>query len=134
MHLSCCFHFLCLISFVFQTDFLSYTQRVLKDNRLVALSREDKNKGRFVRSSQLELTDQQVVRGWLKGFSHEVLVVRRLFTNKDGYSGLLTLLCSDLAGNGEQVHQKRSTVGAFHKFLKSNAGLANSPTRTVTTP
>ena len=40
----------------------------LKDNRLVALSEEDKKEGRFVRVSQLELADQQAVRGWLKGF------------------------------------------------------------------
>jgi uncharacterized pyridoxamine 5'-phosphate oxidase family protein len=108
----------------------------LKDNRLVALSEEDKKEGRFVRVSQLELTDQQAVRGWLKGFPHEVLFVRRVFTNKDGSIGLLNLVCSDLACNGEQVatiYQKRWKVEEFHKSLKSNAGLAKSPTRTVTT-
>lgn len=108
----------------------------LKDNRLVALSEEDKKEGRFVRISQLELLDQQAVRGWLKGFSHELLFVRRVFTNKDGSIGLLNLACSDLACNGEQVatiYQKRWKVEEFHKSLKSNAGLAKSPTRTVTT-
>ena len=35
----------------------------------MALSEEDKKEGRFVRISQLELLDQQAVRGWLKGFS-----------------------------------------------------------------
>jgi hypothetical protein len=108
----------------------------LKDNRLVALTKEDKKEGRFVRISQLELTDQQAVRGWLKGFPHEVLFVRRVFTNKDGSIGLLNLVCSDLACNGEQVatiYQKRWKVEEFHKSLKSNAGLAKSPTRTVTT-
>ena len=61
----------------------------LKDNRLVALTEQDKKEGRFVRISQLELTDQQAVRGWLKGFPQEVLLVRRVFTNKDGSTGLL---------------------------------------------
>ncbi|MFZ2313422.1 MAG: transposase, partial [Methylobacter sp.] len=108
----------------------------LKDNRLVAKSYEDKKEGRFVRGSQLELADQQAVRGWLKGFPHEVLFVRRVFTNKDGSIGLLNLVCSDLACNGGQVatiYQKRWKVEEFHKSLKSNAGLAKSPTRTVTT-
>ena len=108
----------------------------LKDNRLVALSEEDKKEGRFVRVSQLELADQQAVRGWLKGFPCEVLFVRRVFTNKDGSIGLLNLVCSDLACNGGQVatiYQKRWKVEEFHKSLKSNAGLAKSPTRTVTT-
>jgi len=45
----------------------------LKDNRWVALTETDKNEGRFVRTrapagiSQLELTDKQAVRGWMKG-------------------------------------------------------------------
>jgi hypothetical protein len=108
----------------------------LKDNRLVALTEEDKKAGRFVRVSQLELADQQAVRGWMKGFQQEVLLVRRVFTNKDGSIGLLNLVCSDLACDGGQVatiYQKRWKVEEFHKSLKSNAGLAKSPTRTATT-
>jgi len=108
----------------------------LKDNRLVALSQEDQKKGRFSRISSLELSDRQAVRGWMKGFDHEVLFVRRLFTNKDGSIGLLNLVCSDLALNGEQVatiYQKRWKVEEFHKSLKSNASLAKSPTRRVRT-
>jgi hypothetical protein len=108
----------------------------LKDNRLVALTEDDKKEGRFVQISQLELADQQAVRGWLKGFPQEVFFVRRVFTNKDGSIGLLNLVCSDLACNGEQIatiYQKRWKVEEFHKSLKSNAGLAKSPTRTVTT-
>jgi hypothetical protein len=108
----------------------------LKNNRLVALSEEDKKEGRFVRISQLKLADQQTVRGWLKGFPHEVLFVRQVFTNKDGSIGVLNLVCSNVACNGGQVatiYQKRWKVEAFHKSLKSNAGLAKSTTRTVTT-
>jgi hypothetical protein len=90
----------------------------LKNNRLVALA------------------DKQAVRGWLKGFDQEVLLVRRVFTNKDGSMAMLNLVCSDLSCDGEQVatlYQKRWKVEEFHKSLKSNAGLAKSPTRTVTT-
>lgn len=108
----------------------------LKDNRLVALTEEDKKEGRHVRISQLELADQQAVRGWMKGFPQEVLFVRRVFTNKDGSIGLLNLVCSDLACDGGQasaIYQKRWKVEEFHKSLKSNAGLAKSPTRTVIT-
>nr|WP_218014726.1 hypothetical protein [Candidatus Regiella insecticola] len=75
----------------------------LKENRLVALSEEDRKQGRFVRISSLKLSDQQVVQGWLKGFEKEVLLVRRVFTNKDGSMSLLNLVCSDLTVNGEQV-------------------------------
>jgi hypothetical protein len=109
---------------------------VLKDNRLVALSEADKQQGRFVRVDSLRLADKQAVRGWLKGFDHEVLLVGRVFTNKDGSTGRLSLVCSDLTCDGERVadlHQKRWKVEEYHKSLKSNAGLAKSPTRTLRT-
>jgi len=108
----------------------------LKDNRLVALSAADKKQGRFVRIDTLELSDKQVVRGWLKGYADEVLLVRQVFTNKDGSTGLLNLVCSDLTCNGDMIatiYQKRWKVEVFHKSLKSNAALAKSPTRRITT-
>ncbi len=108
----------------------------LKDNRLVVLSREDRKHRRFVRISEVGLTDKQAVRGWLKGFEQEVLLMRQIFTNKDGSTGWLNLVCSDVTYNGEYVvtiYQKRWKVKEFHKSLKSNAGLAKSPIRTVTT-
>ena len=108
----------------------------LKDNRLVALSAADKKQGRFVRIDTLELSDKQVVRGWLKGYADEVLLVRQVFTNKDGSTGLLNLVSSDLTCNGDTItaiYQKRWKVEVFHKSLKSNAALAKSPTRRVTT-
>lgn len=108
----------------------------LKDNRLVALSEEDKRQGRFVRIDALELSDKQAVRGWLKGYANAVLLVRQIFTNKDESTGLLNLACSDLTCDGEKItalYKKRWKVEVFHKSLKSNAALARSPTRRVTT-
>jgi hypothetical protein len=108
----------------------------LKDNRLVALSEAHKEQGRYERIDRVSLLEQQAVRGWLKGYGKEVLLVRQVFTNKDGSTGILHLVCSDLSLDGEQVttiYQKRWNVEVFHKSLKSNAGLAKSPTQTVTT-
>jgi hypothetical protein len=108
----------------------------LKNNRLVALSEADKKQGRFVRIDTLELADKQAVRGWLKGYAHEVLLVQQVFTNKDGSTGVLNLVSSDLTCDGDTVttiYQKRWQVEVFHKSLKSNAALAKSPTRRVTT-
>jgi hypothetical protein len=48
----------------------------LKDNCLVALSGENKKQAHFVRISKLDLADKQAVRGWLKGFEQEVLLIR----------------------------------------------------------
>ena len=63
-------------------------------------------------------------------------MVRRIFKNKDGSTGRLDLLCSDLTFTGEQVvatiYEKRWKVEEYHKSLKSNLGLEKSPTRTIT--
>ena len=108
----------------------------LKDNRLVALREADRKQGRYERIDRASLPEQRAVHGWLKDYANEVLLVRQVFTNKDGSTGILHLACSDLTLNGEQVttiYQKRWNVEVFHKSLKSNAGLAKSPTQTVTT-
>ena len=75
------------------------------------------------------LADKQTVRGWLKGFDHELLLVGRVFTNKDGSSGRLSLVCSELTCDGERVadlHHNRWKVEDYHKSLNSNAALAQS--------
>jgi hypothetical protein len=130
----------CWFSAVENFDFIVKKKKhfiaALKDNRLVALSEEDKREGRFVRMDTLELSDKQAVRGWLKGYGNEVLLVRQVFTNKDGSTGLLNLVCSDLTCDGDSVatlYKNRWKVEVFHKSLKSNAALAKSPTRRVTT-
>jgi len=108
----------------------------LKDNRLVALSEEDRKMGRFTAISSLELPEQQAVRCWLNGYDKQVIIVRRTFTNKDGSKGVLDLVCSDLELEGAQVvaiYQKRWKVEQYHKSLKSNASLGKSPARSERT-
>lgn len=58
------------------------------------------------------------------------------FTNKDGSTGVLHLVCSDLTCDYDAIttaYKKRWKVEVFHKSLKSNANLSKSPTRTVRT-
>jgi 2-keto-3-deoxy-galactonokinase len=65
-----------------------------------------------------------------------VLLIRRIFTKKDGSTGVLNLVCSDVTLDGEAVamiYQKWWKGEEFHKSLKSNAALAKSLTRTVMT-
>lgn len=108
----------------------------LKSNRLFAASLENKYAGKFTRVDELELSDKQSIRGYLKGYDKEVLIVRRVFTNKDGSIGMLNLVCSDINLDGEGVgtiYQKRWRVEEFHKSLKHNVDLAKSPTKTTKT-
>jgi hypothetical protein len=106
----------------------------LKDNRLVALSQDDRKKKRFVRVDELEFAEQGSVQGWLKGSARAVRLVRQVFKNQDGSTGILHLVCSDLTCDYDAItttYKKRWQVEVFHKSLKSNAGMAKSPTQTV---
>ena len=108
----------------------------LKDNRLVALSEDDRKKKCFVRVDDLNFPEKTAVQGWLKGYAKAVLLVRQVFKNKDGSTGILHLVCSDLTGDYDTItttYKKRWQVEVFHKSLKSNANLAKSPTRTLRT-
>jgi hypothetical protein len=108
----------------------------LKDNRLVALSQDDWTKKRFTRVDELQFQEQGSVQGWLKGSARAVRLVRQVFKNKDGSTGILHLVCSDLTCNYDAItttYKRRWQVEVFHKSLKSNAGMAKSPTQTVRT-
>ena len=108
----------------------------IKSNRYFATSFEDKLQGKFQRVDALELEDKEAVRGYLKGYDKEVLLVRRIFTNKDGSTAILNLVCSDTSLDGNSVatiYEKRWKVEEYHKSLKSNAALGKSPTKTIRT-
>jgi len=108
----------------------------LKSNRTVALREEDKKQGRFTRIDSLKWLEHRPVKGWIKGLNFPVSLHRQVFTNKDGSTGLLYLACSDLNCNAseiEAIYKKRWSVEVFHKTLKSNIGLAKSPTKCIRT-
>jgi hypothetical protein len=93
-------------------------------------------KGRFIRVDKLELSDKQSIRGYLRGYDKEILLVRQIFTNKDGSIGVLNLVCSEITLDGDKVttiYKKRWKVEEFYKSLKHNVDLAKSPTKTIRT-
>ncbi len=107
-----------------------------KSNRLISLSEEDKKQGRSQRIDTVNFPEDSPVKGWIAGINFPVLLFRQIFKNKDGSSGLLYLVCSDLNCDGETIrtiYKKRWKVETFHKTLKSNAAMAKSPAHTVRT-
>lgn len=108
----------------------------LKENRKVARSLEDKHNGRYQRIDALDMPDNSAQLVFLEGVSFPLLLVKQLFTNEDGSTGLRYLVSSDISLNFDQattIFQKRWKVELYHRSLKQNAALAKSPTRTVTT-
>lgn len=108
----------------------------LKVNRYVALSLEDKLRGRWQRVDTLEVEEHQVREIYLEGLDFAVLLTKQVFTNEDGSLGVLYLISSNTTQTSEQIktiYQRRWNVESYHKSLKQNVSLSKSPTQTVTT-
>lgn len=108
----------------------------LKSNRLVAVSEEDYQANRFTPIEELPWQEETLFVGWLKDVSFPMSIVRQVFTNKDGSTGILYLACSDTTmkrGLILATYQKRWPVEVFHKSLKQNAALGKAPVRRVIT-
>src|SRR5512145_951036 len=108
----------------------------LKGNRKVALSMNAKQQGRYQRVDTLELEPMKPVTVYLEGVEFALRLIKQVFTNEDGSTGIQYLVTSDttLDGNGiATIYQKRWNVEPYHKSLKQNASLEKSPTQTVVT-
>lgn len=108
----------------------------LKGNRKVALSVEAKQQGHYQRVDTLSLEPMKPVMVYLEGVEFALLLIKQVFTNEDGSTGIQYLVTSDttLDGNGiTAIYQKRWNVEPYHKSLKQNASLEKSPTQTVVT-
>jgi len=108
----------------------------LKSNRKIALSAEDKKQGRYVQLSTLDLKPHTTREVYLEGVEFPLLLVKQVFVNEDGSTGVLYLVTSDLSlmyDDITTIYRKRWNVEPYHKSLKQNASLERSPTHTVTT-
>jgi len=65
-----------------------------------------------------------------------LLLVKQVFENKDGSTGVLYLVSSDTGLTYEQIttiYRKRWNVGCYHKSLRQNVSLEKSPTKVINT-
>jgi hypothetical protein len=109
---------------------------VLKSNRLTAVSVEDYQVNRFTLIEELPWQEETLFVVWLKDLSISMSIVRHVFMNKDGSTGILYLACSDPTmkrGRILATYQKQWPVEVFHKSLKQNAALGKAPVRRVVT-
>ena len=67
----------------------------LKSNRLAAVSEEDHLANRFTQIDELPWQEETLFVGWLKDVSFPRSLVRQVFVNRDGSTGILYLACSD---------------------------------------
>ena len=104
----------------------------MKSNRSVALSENERKEGQYQSLSSLELKDNDAMTVWLKDLSFPVKVIKKVFKNENGSTGVLYLVTNDLnldADQGYDIYQKRWRIEEYHKSIKQNASLARSPTK-----
>jgi DDE superfamily endonuclease len=107
----------------------------IKENRLVALSKELQQQGKYVSIKSLDL-EGHTMSVYLKGLDFPVLVSKQVFKNEDDSTGVLYLGTSDLNLTYEQItaiYHKRWKVEQYHQSIKSNTAFSKSPTKTPTT-
>ena len=120
----------------YMTDRKKHFLFAVKDNRLVALSQNEKLQGTFKRLDALSFEDNTVVECFFKGLDFRVCISKQVFINENGSTGILYLVTNNLsldASSMSAIYKKRWKVEEYHKSIKSNTGLAKSPTKTVTT-
>lgn len=104
----------------------------IKSNRLIAFSEKERRAGSWQQVQRADLEANQEYQVWLKGLKFPVALVKQVFENKDGSTGCLYLVCSDVNQKSQQIiniYQKRWPIEPQYKSLKSNLGLAKSPTQ-----
>jgi IS4 transposase len=95
-----------------------------------------KKQGRYVQLGTVDLKPHTVREIHLEGVEFPLLLVKQVFVNEDGSTGVLYLVTSDTSltwGDITAIYRKRWNVEPYHKSLKQNASLERSPTHTVTT-
>ena len=108
----------------------------VKDNRTVALSLDDKIKGRYVSIKSLDFQEGNRRSVYLEGVPFPLALIKKVFINKDGSQGVLYLVTSDLTISYDPIlvlYHKRWSIEGYHKSLKQNASLPKSPAHTVRT-
>lgn len=106
----------------------------LKANRKVALSEQAKRDGQWIRLDQLTLEANTPLEIYLESVDFPLTLVKQVFANEDGSTGIQYLVSSDTSLSADQMttlYRKRWNVEPYHKSLKQNASLEKSPTQTV---
>lgn len=115
-------------------DMDRYFIMAMKDNRKVALSREDKLAGRYV-GITTALAEGGVRSVYVEQLGFPILITGQVFKNGDGSTGTLYLSSNDLDLTYEQIttiYKRRWKVEEYHKSIKSNTAFPRSPTSSTT--
>lgn len=106
----------------------------IKSNRLIALSRQDKENGNWINIKSLDL-EQSVKEVWLKGLDFPLSLSKQVFKNADD-TATLYLVSSDLSLSHDQMtalYKRRWCVEQYHKAVKQVTSFGKAPAKTTKT-
>lgn len=104
----------------------------IQNNRKVGLVAEDGVMGAFKSVSEQDIQPGWVYKVRMESVPFDLYLVKKVYNNLDGSTGVVFLVTSDGDLDAEQIfqlYQKRWKVEESHKSVKQNLGIAGSPTK-----
>ena len=108
----------------------------IKSNRCISMTEEEAKSGQFQQVNSLDWKSGDCNTVYLKDLAFPVKLLKKIFTNEDGSTGILYLATNDLTIDADriyEVYQKRWRIEEFDKSMKQNASLSKSPTKIIRT-
>ncbi|HAT1972244.1 TPA: transposase [Legionella pneumophila] len=103
----------------------------IKSNRTLALSENDANNGRYQQVRALEHEEDIAHTVWLKGLDFPVRLLKKVFKNENGSTGILYLVSNDMTSSAErlyEVYQKRWRIEIYQSYyLRKSQMKINEP-------
>ncbi len=106
----------------------------IKSNRVIAMTKEDKENGEYQQLKDSSLEDGVPTKVYLKDLDFPVLLMKEIFTNEDGRIRTRYLVTNDLSLDAHQIlnlYKKRWSIEEYHKSVKQNTSFEKSPTRSL---
>jgi hypothetical protein len=104
----------------------------INDNRKVGVVGTDGVVGAFKSVREQDIQPGRVYKVRMESVPFDLYLVKKVFKNLDGSTGVVFLVTSDGDLNAEEIfqfYQKRWKVEESHKSVKQNLGIAQSPTK-----
>ena len=108
----------------------------LKKNRKVALSKEEKDNGKYVSIATVDMGDCSSRLVYLEGYEDTLKIIKQVSKDGDDDESIYLYLVTndiDLTTNKIlEIYKRRWKIEEYHKSLKQNLKIEHSPTKVMT--
>jgi len=108
----------------------------IKSNRKIALTKEEKTKGKYVNISTIDIEGGSSRLIYLEGYEKPLRLIKQVVKNgDDGESTYLYLVTNDIGLSFNElleIYKRRWKIEEYHKSLKQNLHIEHSPTKVET--